>query len=714
MEAKQGRRELLEVIAQQKEQLARYETRLKDVVRAYKGLAKEKETLETSLRAITAAVNEEKEEEAEQARTDTEDCETDTESIAESVASDVTSASGSVQGAKPKARLAALSNSLAAVAAEKAQSEAKFLADKRKMRKDIEDLKAQLEEVSVKESDTKTTAEETKSKLIIERHERDKEMNNNKLMVQELQKLVTDERLEKEKLSFEVANLKSKIILLEDPSKSKQAEAQIRKLKEELEHARMQLVVKDKQIRDQGVTEERLGDIRGEMSELKRRHMEQLKSAESARESAELRALESRSAQEKRVVNLETRLQELSDSVCSYEKLRVQDKVTLASLQDELERLHTEKQELVRAASAEPLAEEDIAIGEDQKNFKKIVEKVLQYKRLLLEAEESEISNLHEVFMMPDQIDFKEKCKLLEDKLELLNRERSKVSPGKLDEFIANSSHQDKIKSLQSYNEDLKTKVSILKQKNYDLENDLKDKHLALLEHKQDHEKEKDTLRIEGKKQLAALRLDFQEHRERSLTLLTEKDEEIHKLRNQIELALEESFYSPERNIREKSKSPHQQALPRKISMDTIEFNSGQQESSSGPPLHYLQEIARKDVDIKELRQQQYQAETSLRELQLNFSVKEERYQDRIEDLEDTVRRLERMTTGEGASQEYLKNVVLNYMLSTDMSSKNHMLKAIAAVLRLTPKEVKRVIDHNKAWWWNQSKVPSSSPGSKL
>ena len=78
MEKQQGRRELLEVISQQKEQLARYETRLKDVVRAYKGLAKEKETLETSLKAITAAVNEEKEEE-ERTRTDTE-CETDTES----------------------------------------------------------------------------------------------------------------------------------------------------------------------------------------------------------------------------------------------------------------------------------------------------------------------------------------------------------------------------------------------------------------------------------------------------------------------------------------------------------------------------------------------------------------------------------------------------------------------------------------------------------
>ena len=161
-------------------------------------------------------------------------------------------------------------------------------------------------------------------------------------------------------------------------------------------------------------------------------------------------------------------------------------------------------------------------------------------------------------------------------------------------------------------------------------------------------------------------------------------------------------------------------------------------------------------MEIKELRREQYQAEVSLRELQLTMSAKEERYQvllptstssplhstcsstststssslfqDRIEDLEESVRRLERMSTGEGASQEYLKNVVLNYMLrcsttlhllttttyttyttytttttststtftispsttttSSDIGSRNHMLKAIAAVLRLTDKEV--------------------------
>merc|ERR1712046_245435 len=114
-----------------------------------------------------------------------------------------------------------------------------------------------------------------------------------------------------------------------------------------------------------------------------------------------------------------------------------------------------------------------------------------------------------------------------------------------------------------------------------------------------------------------------------------------------------------------------------------------------------------------ELRQQQYQSEASLRELQLNISLKEEKYQDKIEDLEDNVRKLQRMTTVEGASQEYLKNVVLNYMLSTDIGSKNHMLKAIGAVLRLTPKEVKRVMGHNQAWWWRQNKVASSTPSKQ-
>ena len=173
----------------------------------------------------------------------------------------------------------------------------------------MEELRDKLEKTSKSEAELKVTSEETKSKLIIERHEREKEMNNNKLMVQELQKLVADERNEKEKLQHELATLKAKIIVLEDPSKAKQAESHITKLKEDLENVKMQLIVKDKQLNDQSVTEKKLGNIRVEMDDMKRKHVEQLKQSENAREKAELRVLEMQSHQEKRVVNLESRLQ---------------------------------------------------------------------------------------------------------------------------------------------------------------------------------------------------------------------------------------------------------------------------------------------------------------------------------------------------------------------------------------------------------------------
>lgn len=49
--------------------------------------------------------------------------------------------------------------------------------------------------------------------------------------------------------------------------------------------------------------------------------------------------------------------------------------------------------------------------------------------------------------------------------------------------------------------------------------------------------------------------------------------------------------------------------------------------------------------------------------------------------------RLERCKSREGANLEYLKNVVLSYLLSTDSSCKAHMLNAIAAVLKFSDSE---------------------------
>lgn len=50
-----SRKELLDTIESQKKQLVQYQTRFKDVVRAYKSLLKEKEALEASLKVLTAS-----------------------------------------------------------------------------------------------------------------------------------------------------------------------------------------------------------------------------------------------------------------------------------------------------------------------------------------------------------------------------------------------------------------------------------------------------------------------------------------------------------------------------------------------------------------------------------------------------------------------------------------------------------------------------------
>ena len=57
--------------------------------------------------------------------------------------------------------------------------------------------------------------EETKSKWIVERHNREKESNDHALMLRELQKLVADERSAKEKFEHELSKARDNLKALE-------------------------------------------------------------------------------------------------------------------------------------------------------------------------------------------------------------------------------------------------------------------------------------------------------------------------------------------------------------------------------------------------------------------------------------------------------------------------------------------------------------------
>ena len=126
--------------------------------------------------------------------------------------------------------------------------------------------------------------------------------------------------------------------------------------------------------------------------------------------------------------------------------------------------------------------------------------------------------------------------------------------------------------------------------------------------------------------------------------------------------------------------------------------------------LYYEDTLAIKDAEVKDLRYKTRDLESSLRDLQMSFITKEERYTDEIEALQTRMITLQRMSTKEGENLEYLKNVVLTYMKTSAAGEREHMLKAIAAVLSFSQKELTKVRDYNASWWYSAPTSSSLTP----
>lgn len=132
-------------------------------------------------------------------------------------------------------------------------------------------------------------------------------------------------------------------------------------------------------------------------------------------------------------------------------------------------------------------------------------------------------------------------------------------------------------------------------------------------------------------------------------------------------------------------------------------------QQAEGMVLYYEEELSHKEAEIKDLRIKSKELESSLRDLQMSFIGKEERYSDELDSLRNRITTLQRMTTKEGENLEYLKNVVLTYMLTSAAAEREHMLKAIAAVLSFSIEELTKVRHYNASWWWNEKANKNNS-----
>ncbi|XP_009869888.1 PREDICTED: GRIP and coiled-coil domain-containing protein 1-like, partial [Apaloderma vittatum] len=149
-----SKKDLLETIESQKKQLLQYQVRLKDVVRAYKSLLKEKEALEASLKVLSVSHEADR------------------------------------RVLQLKTQLATLTSALSTVTQEKSRMEASYQADKKKMKQDLDDAIKKAEEDTEKlETELKCVQEqlaETKARLITQQHDRAQEQSDHAVMLREL------------------------------------------------------------------------------------------------------------------------------------------------------------------------------------------------------------------------------------------------------------------------------------------------------------------------------------------------------------------------------------------------------------------------------------------------------------------------------------------------------------------------------------------------
>lgn len=589
------------------------------MVTAYKGLLKEKEALEATVSALSKI-------------------DKDLKSPDQHLTQPSTSSMQCDEPPEMKNQIITLMNSLATLSAEKSRMEASFQADKRQLRSDclakdqaFKEQQERLKSVSMQHS---LEMEAQKTKLNSERMDREKETNDHMVMVRELQKLLSDERQLKDNLEMQLNNLKMEFSQLNN------SDAKIRELNSDLEQSRRK--IKDLKINKMNVQSSTvsadnsavLKHLQTEIASMKQQHAIAIKSEQ--KRAARAEDLNKRLAvmHEDRVAILESRLAELSATVGTYDRLRQQDQDNIFKLKDKIAQLE----------STNDLPAYQTNITESKHlNINSLVEEISQLKKLLLieNAKLNSPQDLSKIFSAGND------HSLCTEEFDKLNKEFEKYRQD-------NDSHNETIDLQKTHIKTLQDKIQVLNRNIDDQEEEMKRKFIEYtIELKNERSKFKESMvamenDMRGKN--ADLEQQLQKQRERSLTLLEEKENEIRSLKTSFEIFLPKvsadrdlsySHFSDDEKVKS-NKKPSLPNLGAVLGPNTIavtQSSSGYSKTNEYHMLHYVHELARKDVEISALRKAKHSAETLLRQALQDKVTTQEALHDRIDILEENVDR---------------------------------------------------------------------------
>ncbi|XP_067941826.1 GRIP and coiled-coil domain-containing protein 1-like [Watersipora subatra] len=653
----ESRSALLKTIENQQEKLHKYETKIKDLVAAYKSQVKENETLQSTIKSLRAASS----------RKALKDNASEDDSEAENVKDD--------ESESQQREIERLSSSMTDLLAEKKNIQAAAIAERKLLKQEYEEKLSALDEQcqELKEDNSKNTqlAAELRKKVRMEQMEREREQTDHASMLRELNKNLNERITEREDLVHQIEDLKKELLIMQKNSTpSENYEVIIADMTNQLQEMRSKVKDYENRASQQVI----LGQLQHQISDIKKQHAHNIVKEQRRADEAEERLVDIGKKSEKRISELESKVSQLSDMVGNYEKLRYTDQTSIQKLKDRVTQLDQENTALARVANPEP---DDVNLG-----IEELVDKLRSLKSLLREACETENSSLNydnvvgELFT--DETYLHRKC---EEEYSQLKEEFERYKL-RAQSVLKNKTSKDHGGNKEM--EDLKNTVIELKERL----RHAADKHHAQEQTTQQtvedlrqsianlhtlHRQELAASQSECQRKVSDAEQRLRQHRDRTILLLAEKDKELDMLKEKV--------HGPNPVLATDAPTSQEPTSP----VEDLFTES----APSSQLIHFHQELSRNNLELSAIRKQKRDLEAALHELQASISVKEEQYEDQIAVLKEEVRRLDRSQSREGINLEYLKNIVYKYMTASEPVGKQAIFNAIATILHFSPQEKK-------------------------
>uniref|UniRef100_A0A8C4RVS2 GRIP and coiled-coil domain-containing protein 1 n=1 Tax=Erpetoichthys calabaricus TaxID=27687 RepID=A0A8C4RVS2_ERPCA len=715
-----SKKELLDIIEGQKKQLTQYQTRFKDVVRAYKSLLKEKEALEASLKVLTVSQEADLHLQNEKCQTvsaanrllpdagDDKSSVHSEDSLGTAASADTATSltSSSTKGeandedrnlvdimtTDPSQKFEESNGSESGVSCssgeqqKKSRMEASFQADRKRMKQELDELNEKLEERKKKVWKRVATAASRRACLR------------------------QDAELKLEEIREETASKISAVDL------TVHYESQIKQLSKEMDELRRKLQTMEE---ERNRPDPRVGEMQQQISDLKLHFQLQLQSEMKKVAQAEEQLKQHAQKEEERIASLEGQVSELSELLGSYEKAKQKDQQTIQKLRDRILQLDMENKTLAIAATIRSSV--DLTIDESNLDVNVLKDKIEKLKKLLVIAKQKS----------PQSFDFEKQCDLdLTDSTELSDGEKASViyyqqelkqlkeefERYKMRAQVVLKNKTSKDGNITKELEDTREQISELKEKyillrlscdemenNHKQELEAKQQYITNLQqtHKQDLEK----LQAGYRERSLKLEEELHKQRDRTLALLAEKDQELDRLKSiSFSYALSGLKSTSENNI-----ILEREVADKEISDDSTQDIIAEALKLAGPNeptlLLYAEQLARKEVEIISLRKQKHRLEGDFHQLQNKFVATREQYEEELSVLKDQLQKSARDLSREGANLEYLKNIIYKYLTLQDFFGRQQTLTAILTILHFSPQEKQAVMKlQGNSWWGSGSR----------